>query len=108
MKRLTMLAGLTLMLSWHFSAQADNRLDGMKKMNAEGCVESIKFEEHAPKESKQVKPYCYCVYEVYYNGFTPAEQNQLFAGVLAPEKLQKSLPARLEAAQAQCRKKIGF
>lgn len=108
MKPLTIPVVLSLILSIHLSAYADDRLDGMKKMNANGCVESIKFEEHAPKDIQQVKPYCTCVYDAYYNGFTPSEQKQLVGGVLAPGKLQDSLPARLAAAKAQCRKKIGF
>lgn len=108
MKQTAMIGILMLTLSTPYQAQADSRLDGMKKMNAEGCVEAIKFEGHPPKDTKQVKPYCTCVYDLYYDGFTPAEQKQLFSGAPAPEKLQNSLPARLEAAQAQCRKKIGF
>lgn len=108
MKRTTILGILMLTLSAQYQAQADSGLDGLKKINTEGCVEGIKFEEHAPKDSKQVKPYCTCVYDVYYDGFTPVERKQLFSGAPAPEKLQKSLPSRLEAAQAQCRKKFGF
>lgn len=92
----------------HVSAFADDRLDGMKKMNSEGCTQTVKFEEHAPKDAKQFKPYCTCVYDVYFAGFTKAEQDQLFSGSPLPDKLQKSLPVRLETAQAQCRKKIGF
>ena len=108
MKKMALIGIAMLTLATSYKAQADSRLDGMKKMNADGCVEAIKFEEHAPKDAKQVKPYCTCVYDVYYDGFTPAEQKQLLSGAPAPEKLQNSLPARLEAAQAQCRKKIGF
>jgi hypothetical protein len=108
MKYLPVPLGLSLILSMQFSAYADERLDGMKKMNADGCVESIKFEEHAPKDAKLVKPYCTCVYDTYFNGFSPAEQKQLFGGIPASGKLEGSLPARLESAKAQCRKKIGF
>jgi hypothetical protein len=102
------LASMLAAIALHLPAQADARLDGMKKMNSDGCVKAIEFEEHAPKNASQVKPYCTCVYETYFDGFTKAEQSQLMSGGPAPEKLQKSLPGHLEAAQASCRKKIGF
>lgn len=108
MNRINTVVTLALLMSPWCQARADDRLDGMKKVNADGCVEAIKFEEHAPKNSQQVKPYCTCVYDVYFDGFTPVEKQQLYSGGTAPEKLLKQLPARLASAQAQCRKKIGF
>jgi hypothetical protein len=110
MKLAPKLALLMATIALHFPAFADARLDGMKKMNSEGCVQAIQFEERAPKDASQVKPYCTCVYEVYFDGFTPSEQSQLYSFSVAPkpEKLTKSLPLRLKAAKEQCRKKIGF
>jgi hypothetical protein len=103
------LACLIAAIALHFPALADDRLEGLKKINREGCIRVIDLEENAPKDAKQVKPYCTCVYEAYFEGFTKAEQEQLFASLAPlPEKLEKSLPVRLKAAQAQCRKKIGF
>lgn len=108
MNCMTLLAVLTLLMGPFSQAQADNRLDGLKKMNAEGCVGAIALEKNPPKDGKQVKPYCTCVYDMYYDGFTPVEQEQLFSGAPVPEKLKQSLMPRLQAAKAQCRKKIGF
>lgn len=94
--------------AFHLSAFADARLDGMKQMNTEGCVSMAGLDPAMPKNAKQVKPFCTCTYDAYFDGFTKAEQDQLFSGQPLPEKIQKSLPVRLEKAQAQCRKKIGF
>lgn len=89
-------------------AHADQRLEAMKKVNVDGCVSAIALEENPPKDAKQVKPYCTCVYDIHFGTLTKTEQDQLWSGGPTPEKLEKSLPARLKAAQAQCRKKLGF
>lgn len=107
MKHGLKLAGMLTAMALYLPAHADDRLDGMKKMNSEGCVQAIEFEENAPKDPKQVKPYCTCVYDTYYNKFSKEEQNQMFSAP-ASDKLQKSMTARLQAAKAECRKKIGF
>lgn len=96
-------AALTLL-----SAHADDRLEAMIKTNADGCVDAVKFEENGPKDPKLAKPWCSCVYETYYRGFSADEQNQLFGGILPTGKLKDSLPVRLEQSKAQCRKKVGF
>jgi hypothetical protein len=57
MKSFVLLAGITAQL-FSFSANADAHLDVMKKMNRDGCAQAIKFEEHPPKNSQQVMPYC--------------------------------------------------
>lgn len=105
MKNAAMFACLSA-LAFHAPGWADDRLDGMKKMNSEGCVKAIAFDQDAPKDAKQVKPYCTCVYDTYYGGFSKAEQEQLFTAA-ASDSLKKSLPTRLSDAKAQCRKKLG-
>lgn len=96
-------AALTLL-----SAHADDRLDAMIKMNSEGCVDVVKFEENGPKDPKLAKPWCSCVYDTYFRGFSKDEQNQLFGGILPAGKLKDSLPVRLEQSKAQCKKTVGF
>lgn len=108
MKHFAKFACAIAAIALHGPTFADARLDGLKKMNSEGCVKTVAFEENAPKDAKQVKPYCTCVYDTYFDGLTKAEQSQLASGAPAPEKLLKRLPDHLAAAQAQCRKKIGF
>ena len=90
------------------SVHADDRLEAMIKMNSEGCVDVVKFEEDGPKDPKLAKPWCSCVYDIYFRGFTKDEQNQLFGGILPNGKLKDSLPVRLDQSKAQCRKKMGF
>lgn len=90
------------LLSLHSVSFAEDRLAGLKQMNSEGCVQAIAFEKNAPKEPKQIKTYCTCVYDTYYNGFSPTEQYQLFFGGTAPDKLRDSLTTRLDSAKKQC------
>ena len=90
------------------SAHADDRLEAMIKTNSEGCVDVVKFEENGPKDPKLAKPWCSCVYDTYFRGFTKDEQNQVFGSVLPNGTLKDSLPVRLDQSKAQCRKKIGF
>lgn len=95
-------------MAFHCSVFADDKIDGLKKMNSEGCATMAGVDPALPKDAKQVKPFCSCTYDTYFDGFTKAEQAQLVSGAALPEKLQNSLPIRLEKAQMQCRKKIGF
>lgn len=107
MKKNTSLAFVASAL-FALSAHADDRLEAMIKMNSEGCVDVVKFEEDGPKDPKLAKPWCSCVYDTYFRGFTKDEQKQMFGSVLPNGKLKDSLPTRLEQSKAQCRKKIGF
>jgi len=107
MKHGLKLAALIAAVALHFPAHADERLDGLKKMNAEGCVAVIELDKTAPKDPKLAKPYCTCVYDTYFDNFTQAEKNNMFLGTPAPPNMQKNLQIRLQAAQAECRKKVG-
>jgi hypothetical protein len=106
MKHAAMLACLAA-LAFHAPSWADERIDGLKKMNREGCLQTVQFEEHAPKDPKQIQLYCTCTYDTYFDGFSKIEQEQIVTGG-APAALKKSLPERLKQAQAQCRKKLGI
>lgn len=107
MKHGLTLVGMIAAIALHFPAHADERLDGLKKMNAEGCVSVIELDKTAPKDPKLAKPYCTCVYDTYFDSLTQAEKNNMFLGTPAPPNMQKNLQVRLQAAQAACRKKVG-
>ncbi len=100
------LAGTIAAIALHFPAHADERMDALKKMNVEGCESVIELDKTAPKDRKLAKPYCTCVYDTYFDNFTQAEKNSMFLGTPAPPNMQKNLQARLQAAQAACRKKV--
>ena len=100
------LAGMIAAIALHIPAHADERLDGLKKMNAEGCQTVVHLDKNAPKDPKLAKPYCTCVYDTYYDNFTQAEKNNMFLGTPAPPNMQKNLKIRLQAASAECRKKV--
>jgi hypothetical protein len=70
-------------------------------------VSVIELDKTAPKDPKLAKPYCTCVYNTYFDNFTQAEKNNLFLGTPAPPNMQQNLQIRLQAAQAECRKKLG-
>jgi hypothetical protein len=106
MKHGLKLAGMIAAIALHFPAHADDRLDGLKKMNVEGCVSVIELDKTAPKDRKLAKPFCTCVYDTYFDNFTQAEKNNMFLGTPAPPNMQKDLQIRLKAAQAACRKKV--
>jgi hypothetical protein len=107
MKHGLKLAGMIAAIALHFPACADERLDGLKQMNAEGCVKVISLEKDAPQDPKLAKPYCTCVYDTYYDKFTQAEKDHMFLKTPAPPNMQENLQIRLKAAKAECRKKVG-
>lgn len=108
MKQFFKIACLLVGVNLASFAHADERIDGLKQMNAEGCTKTIQFEERQPKDAKQVKPYCTCVYDTYYDGFSQKEREKMFSGVIPSKQDGEKLQLRLEAVQEQCRKKIGF
>ena len=108
MKHGLKLVAMIATIAMHFPAHAaDERLDGLKKMNVEGCVDVIELDKTAPKDKKLAKPYCTCVYDTYFDNFTEAEKSNMFLGTPAPANMQKNLNIRLQAAQSACRKKLG-
>jgi len=106
MKHGLKLAGMIAAIALQLPAHADERLDGLKQMNADGCVKVIALDKNAPKDPKLVKPYCTCIYDTYYDSFTEAEKTNMFLGRPAPPDMQKSLQDRLKVAKAECRKKV--
>lgn len=106
MKQVSKLACLLVGFSLYASAHADDVIDGLKQMNTEGCTKAAQFEPNPPKGAAQTKSYCTCVYDVYYGGFSQKERANITA--VPSKKEGEALMKRLEAAQAQCRKKIGF
>lgn len=107
MKHGLKLAGMIAAITLQLPAHADDRLDGLKTMNADGCVRTIALDKNAPKDPKLAKPYCTCIYDTYYDSFTEAEKTNMFLGKPAPPDVVKSLQERLKTAKAECRKKVG-
>lgn len=106
MKQVSKLACVLIGFALYSSAHADDAINALKQMNTEGCTKAAKFEPDPPKGEAQTKSYCTCVYDVYYGGFSPKERANITS--VPTKKEGEDLMKRLEAAQAQCRKKIGF
>ena len=89
------------------NAMADDRFDGLKKMNTDLCISAGTHIDGAPKDAKLVKPYCNCVTESYWDSVPKSEiQELLTAGT--SKGIRDNLQKRMDAAKALCRKKVGF
>jgi hypothetical protein len=89
------------------TALADDRINSLKKMNTDMCIQIGSNVPDAPKDSKLSGPYCQCVSDGYWGSVPKAEQDELLTKGSSPG-IQKNMDARMAVAQAACKKKIGF
>jgi hypothetical protein len=98
---LALLSGVTS------AAMADDRINGLKKVNTDMCIRFGVNMPDAPKDAKLVPGYCNCVSDTYWASVPKAESDELLStGTSA--RVQQNLTARMNAAQVACKKKIGF
>lgn len=88
-------------------AHADERLEGLKKINTDFCKRAGTHLPDAPKDAAQVEPYCHCVSDSYWESVPKSEVDELLGKGTSPA-IQANLKPRMKAAQLGCKKKIGF
>lgn len=89
------------------NAMADERLDGLKKMNTDICMQIGAEAAGAPAEGKLTAPYCNCVTNAYWDSVPKSEVQQLMTDGQSPG-IGANLKARMEAAKKMCKKKLEF
>ncbi len=88
-------------------AWADERLDGLKKMNTEACVSFGSSLPGAPKDAKLIEPFCDCVSDNYWASVPQSEIDELLSAGHSVS-LGRHVTERMGAAKASCKKKLGF
>lgn len=104
------IASFWLLTVWSGAAAAASTaevIDGLKKMNTDMCIQIGSNVPHAPKDPKLVSPYCACVSEAYWQSVPDAEQQEVISKGSSPG-VRRNLNTRMLAAQAACKKQIGF
>lgn len=103
---------LSLVSSFAF---AQLTLETLKKGNTDFCIEAGTKMPGAPKDTKQIKPYCSCVSDVYWDSVPKKdfedfikEQSSDGDDHDAGDRIAEASQPRMKAAMAACKKKIGF
>ncbi len=89
------------------AAEADDRINSLKKANTDMCIKIGSNVPDAPKDAKLSAPYCGCVSDNYWASVPKSEQDELLTRGTSPG-IQKNMDARMTVAQVSCKKKIGF
>lgn len=104
MRILAAVLGLALLSG---NAVADDRFDGLKKMNTDMCITAGGQIDAHPKDPKLVKPFCNCLTETYWDSVPKADVKELLTTGNSIG-IQNNIEKRMDAATAVCKKKVGF
>lgn len=96
--------GLVLLAN---NAMADDRLEGLKKMNTDLCIRAGAHVAGAPSDAKLTVPYCNCVTQTYWDSVPKSEVEELMTGGRSPS-IGANLKPRMDAARSVCKKKLAF
>ena len=100
-------AVLISVVSFSGNAVADERIDSLKKMFTKMCTEVGANAPDAPKNPKQVAPYCQCTAESYWESVPKTERDELLSTGQSAG-IQAKMESRMSSAQAKCKKTVGF
>lgn len=89
------------------TVHTEDRLAIYKKANNDACIELAPVSPGAPKNPAQLKPYCSCVAQYYWDSVPDRDVRLLLATGSAPE-ISRNVLVRLQMAMSACRTKIGF
>jgi TRAP-type C4-dicarboxylate transport system substrate-binding protein len=103
---ITVLTCLTLLTG---AAMADDRVDRAKKKNTDMCITLSTAVRDSTMTVKQAAPYCACVSDTFWDSVPKSEQKAILENGASTEiRAGGHWQPRAEAAQATCKKKLGF
>lgn len=85
------------------AAQADERLDGLKKTDINVCMRGGNTAPGAPKNLKLVRGYCKCVVTSYWEQVSKKEVDQMMSSGYAPS-IDERKEERMAKAKAACQR----